>query len=268
MYNLAEMNNNFALTYSSENRLKQTDLSKTQRIKDKNIHMVNKINKKELFKKSNKDVHVSSSENTSHQKQNYKKNNNSYNLNSYSYFWIMYVMIYGIEDYNLLTKKQYFSKEQEIRFVLVDKIHGLSKKKIDFLKAHKIKPQTIISELGNSSPLTLDTFIGLCIILNMNVLLVKNCIAHKLLNNENDKNVWLVNVNKIRIDKCVDIEKVNESRYYLVDNISKPFKSISGYKADELRLICEKVGIVTKNEKNKNKTKKDLYQELIDKIEI
>jgi hypothetical protein len=116
--------------------------------------------------------------------------------------------------------------------------------------------------------LSLDTFIGLCMMLNINVILVKNCIAQLLLNNENDKNVWQVNVNKTKIDKCENITKKYESCYYLVDNITKPFKAISAYKAHELRSICEKVGIMTTNDKNKNKTKKDLYQELIDKIEI
>ncbi len=57
------------------------------------------------------------------------------------------------------------------------------------------------------------------------------------------------------------------NKYYKVDNLSKPIKSMSAYKTQELVDICNKLGIETtitsENNNPKNKSKKDLYEAII-----
>ena len=51
---------------------------------------------------------------------------------------------------------------------------------------------------------------------------------------------------------------------YKIDNISKPIKSISSYKVQELIDMCNKLAIETSNkETGKNKSKNDMYEAII-----
>jgi hypothetical protein len=55
------------------------------------------------------------------------------------------------------------------------------------------------------------------------------------------------------------------NKYYKVDNLSKPIKSMSAYKTQELVDICNKLGIETTvaSSSDKSKSKKDLYEAII-----
>jgi len=62
-------------------------------------------------------------------------------------------------------------------------------------------------------------------------------------------------------------------KYYKVDNLAKPIKTMSAYKTQELVDICNKLGIETTSSSpsssassssvNKTKSKKDLYEAII-----
>ena len=54
------------------------------------------------------------------------------------------------------------------------------------------------------------------------------------------------------------------STLFKVDDVEKPIKSISSYKVSELVEFCNKLGIeIINKDTNKNKSKKDLYESLI-----
>lgn len=274
---IINVNNEYALSYSTEEKL----TNKQNNVKDKYLQVHSKTLSHKT-KNNNKEIPIIKSNNQVEyeEQQETQKPYNSIIMPQIktqqdykeikSFFWILYVIIYGIEDYRLIQPKQYFSKEQELRYMLVKKIQKMPSEKVDYLKAHKIKVQNMIRELGNGNKLSLNTFIGINIILKQNVCLVKNCVAQIYLNNNNDNenDVWCIDVNKEKILYGNIRNKECGNRYYLVENIIKPFKSISAYKVDDLRKICDKLDIDTKNNSNKNKTKIQLYQELIDKIEI
>ena len=57
-----------------------------------------------------------------------------------------------------------------------------------------------------------------------------------------------------------------KSNRFIVDNYLKPVKSVSSYKANELKEICKKVGINIMKTPTKCKTKKELYQLLLQKV--
>ena len=51
---------------------------------------------------------------------------------------------------------------------------------------------------------------------------------------------------------------------FKVDTIDKPIKAITSYKVQELVDFCNKLGIeIVNKDTNKNKSKKDLYESLI-----
>lgn len=61
-------------------------------------------------------------------------------------------------------------------------------------------------------------------------------------------------------------EKINKikSTHYKLDKIDKQMKSISSYKVEDLVNICNKLAIETTNKDNgKTKSKKDLYESII-----
>lgn len=271
MYNLEDTihyNNSFALTYDNEKNLNhcfksngknsllyKTPVEKTNNgLKTCDKSLYDNVTDNKNVKEKNKPV--------------YDIKETTVKLHIKSLLWIIYVMIHGEEEYKILEKKQYFNKEQDLRYSLIENIQKMSDKKKQYLKAHKIKLQTIISDLGNNHQLTIDSFIGLCMILNINVCLVKNKIAQVLMNNVKSDDIWCIDVNKQLLSSQLTNMKFCEKKYYLVENIIKPFKGISSYKIKELQDICLCLNIKTSMSNGKKMTKKVLYQELLDKIEI
>ena len=57
-----------------------------------------------------------------------------------------------------------------------------------------------------------------------------------------------------------------KDKLFVVDDMKKPIKGISSYKAQELRDICKKLNINIMKTPTKSKTKKELYQLVIEKI--
>jgi hypothetical protein len=53
-----------------------------------------------------------------------------------------------------------------------------------------------------------------------------------------------------------------KNKYYLIENIDKPIKGISSYKISELAAISKFFDIKLTYESGKNKTKKDIYEEI------
>lgn len=193
----------------------------------------------------------------------------SYNLDNNSLLWIIYIMLYSYEEYCLIDTKNLFSKEQEFRYKLIELLQIISKKQADRIKVEKINVKDIINELGNNEEISLKSFKQINFIFKQNICICKSYIA--CIHNYNDsKSFWVCNINKKELMKPNDKYTMEylQTNYHLVDNIEKPFKSESYYKADELRSMCSKLNIPVKNENNKNKTKKELYRELMNKIEL
>ena len=246
MYYNIEDTNKFALKFDNMSSLKYTKL----------YHSIipNKVSKQP---------------NNNTQKQPEKNVNKTcdaiYNIHNSSYLWMLYVMLYGYDEYEFIEIKNYFNIEQQFRFKIIELLNKVEKQDNRF-KTTKFK--ILVNEIGNDKDISLETFISLLSIFNLNICLTKKYIASIITNND-CLTYWVCNINNKTLNK--DIEQYTkeklDSTYYLVENIRKPFKSISFYKANELREICEKLNIDTLKDK-KNKTKKDLYFELMNKIEL
>ena len=169
--------------------------------------------------------------------------------------WFIFVMINGIEEYELITKKN--SIETKLRYNLIDKIKETDVSTL--LKANKFKPQEIINDLGNMGNIEMTTFKALCIILEKNY-----CLKHKKLceirKNADNNLFYVIDGNTMYINQ--DTNKNIEETMYIVKSLDKPFKSISAYKVADLKEICEKLGLLDLEDENKKIKKADYYMKL------
>lgn len=203
-----------------------------------------------------------------------------YKKNEDELFWIFYKLYYDKEDEDIF-ETNLFLEEKKIKIELINEI---SKKKLN-LNNKCIKKTHIIETLTSSIKLDLITFYGLCLIYNIDLLVInKDKYTYAFITNKPNekfkklKNFNLLNLNYKNLSNLsksfdfnfvkIDHQIFNELEdYYYLKNILKPLNSISSYKIDELIDICKKLKIATINsETNKNKKKIELYNEIFLKI--
>lgn len=180
-------------------------------------------------------------------KQNYIENNNM--------IWFIFIMLHGIDEYNLLEKKTHI--ETKMRYNLIDKIKEDDNKLL--LKANKIKVDEVINDLGNMNNIEMNTFKALCIILQKNYCIRKKKICE--MNKYSDSAFfYIIEDNKMYIKE--EAGKDIEDTMYIVKSIDKPFKSVSSYKVSELKEMCEKLDVLSLEDKNNKLRKADYYAKL------
>jgi hypothetical protein len=180
-----------------------------------------------------------------------------------SLFWCFYIMKNGETKYEMLENKS-FVIEKKFKIDYVEKI----RKEKQIVKSHKFATLTHLeNQLANEEKIDLPTFFTLCVIENINILYVCKKTYFELL--MNDDKIHIIH----RLDNYskYGYEGIEQSRIELyrstlfkVDSVEKPIKSISSYKVSELVEFCTKLGIeICIKDTNKNKSKKDLYESLI-----
>ena len=185
-----------------------------------------------------------------------------------SLFWCFYIIKNGDIKYETMNYKNTLVAKQ-IKIELISTI----RKNKDIVKMHKFDTiSNLESNLANDNNLTPKTFLTLCAIENINIIYVNKNTYYELL--MNDTNIIYI-VHEIPsqskyYNKCgfelASEEAVNNVRtsLYQVENIDKPIKAASSYKVQDLIDICNKLSIaITNKESGKNKTKKDLYESII-----
>ena len=184
-----------------------------------------------------------------------------------SLFWCLYIIKNGLTNYSQLTNRNLIV-EKKLKIEYVERL----RKEKQLIKQYKFDTLTNIeNSLANESRIDINTFLTLCVVGCLNVFYIKKNTFFEL--NMNDSN-------KIYIIKYVPekdkygFEETNKDnvsdfrdKFYKLDNISKPIKSMTSYKTEELIDICNKLGIETtitsENDNPKNKSKKDLYESII-----
>ena len=180
-------------------------------------------------------------------------------------FWCFFLMKYGDSAYETINiGNQFFIKEKEEKFKYID----IVRKQKDILKMNKIKPLSEIEDdLANKNKISLKTFIALCIIEKINVIVVNKRKIFESINNDTN-NIYLINneQDKYYIDLAVTNEKINNYRekYYKLDSFEPSLKAMSSYKLEELHDLAKKLGIeLTLSTDKKKLTKKDIYEQLV-----
>ena len=178
-------------------------------------------------------------------------------------FWCFYILKYGESNYEMLDNIN-IVLEKKLKIDYVEKI----RKEKQIVKTHKFATLTHLeNQLANEVKIDVNTFFTLCVIENINVLYVSKKIYFELLMNDDKIHIIhrLDNYSKYGYEGIAQSKiELYRSTLFKVDNVEKPVKTISAYKVSELVEFCSKLGIeISIKDTNKNKSKKDLYESLI-----
>jgi hypothetical protein len=187
-----------------------------------------------------------------------------------SLFWCFYILKHGYSNYEMEINNQYFTIEKREKFNYIEML----RKNKDLLKIHKIKPFTELEDdLANKDKISVKTFFALCILENINVLLVDKRKIFELTCTDIDNKhpVHVVHRNRKNYEHYIELNvtdnvlKNYRETYYKSSTLDASIKSIGSYKCDELIELCKKldINISVKQEGKKKLTKKDIYEILV-----
>jgi len=191
-----------------------------------------------------------------------------------SLFWCFYILKKGFSNYEMEINNQYFVVEKAEKFKYIE----LIRKNKNILKIHKIKPLTELEDdLANKDKISPKTFFALCILENINVILVDKRKIFELICIDIDDThpVNIIHRNNktyehhIELDVTMEMIQKYRDTYYKMSSFDSMLKSIGSYKLDELIELCKQLNIpidnINNNTNNKNKkpTKKDIYELLV-----
>ena len=195
-------------------------------------------------------------------------------------FWCFYAIKNGETAYELLNNNKItMVVEKKIK---IDYVTVLRNEKAIFKKQSIKFPSLthIENSLVNEQIIDLGTFLSLCHLEKKNVLFVDKKIYFELNEHEGEPVHIIQRIDdKFTSNKYIyqgvqaNLLEKYRTTLYKVDNIEKPIKSVASYKVAELIEICEKLGLeITyqdeKTTKIKNKSKQDLYEQIVQSITI
>ena len=175
-----------------------------------------------------------------------------------SLFWCYYILKKGIAQYEILGEDIFkYGNEEKIK--LIEQI----RENKNILKENKWKIKKMEEDLMYNNKIAITTFFCICLLNNINIVFIKNPIYYMsptgetkhCIEKKNDK--YIIN----------EYNKETLNGLWKVDNIEKPLKAISNYKASELRQIGDLLGLDIYKSENKFKKKSDIYKMILDKIE-
>jgi len=194
-------------------------------------------------------------------------------------FWCFYIILKGYDEYQM-NHSTFFSVEKKIKIEAVEKLKTIK----DKLKELKLKRTELEDELANKQTITIKGLYALCLIHDISITYVYGRKYCELVSNENGKKGvivqnekkedtlrWCSNENKDSDNETIinDYLTKVKNEYWFISNIQKPLNAPSSYSSKELCDICEKLDITTEkkvNDKMKSKTKKQLYEEILEKL--
>ena len=251
------------IVFNNENIIPKSSLKNIEiNIKETN-NQTNKINIKETNNQTNK---INIKENV--KKYERKKETMYRPRQKDSLFWCFYILKHGFSNYEMEINNQYFVVEKNEKFKYIE----LLRKNKDLLKLHKIKPLTQLEDdLANKDKISPKTFFALCVLENINVLLVDKRKVYELLMNDSPINIVHRNnetyYHSIELDVTEEISNKYRETYYKLTNFDTTLKGIGSYKLEELTDLCQKLNINIEDHKNKTlkqkMTKKDIYELLV-----
>lgn len=184
-----------------------------------------------------------------------------------SLFWCFYILKYGFSKYEMEVGNQYFLIEKEEKFKYIDELRKQGNK--DLLKIHKIKPLSLLEDdLANQERISIKTFFALCIIENINIILIDKRKVYEVLTTDNPK-IHLIHRNSITYEHHIELDvpedkiKMYKETYYKMSNFDTSLKAMSSYKVEELVELCKKLDINTDIKEKKKMSKKDIYELLV-----
>jgi hypothetical protein len=182
-------------------------------------------------------------------------------------FWCYYIIMNGIQNYELLFDNTYKEeKQQKLNFI--EKLRNYK----DILKKHKFKRTEIESDIAYSNVICLKTFLAMCAVENKNICVLKGrCLYTLIVNNTSNIDIITMDNNRYGCFLLEEKEKTSlfndyNAKYWVIDNITKPIGGQSNYKLVQLQDIADKLRIPIVNENGKKLKKIELYNLIKQKI--
>lgn len=189
-----------------------------------------------------------------------------------SLFWCFYIIKYGFSKYEMEIGNQHFVIEKQEKIKYIEMLRENKYK--DILKTHKIKPLTSIEDnLANQDRISIKTFFALCVIENINIILIDKRKLYETIMTDDPK-IHVIQRNSLTHENYIELdvlpETINTYRetYYKMTTFDVSLKTMASYKLDELLELCKKLNIDTNTDtktdtNNKRVTKKDIYELLV-----
>jgi hypothetical protein len=185
-------------------------------------------------------------------------------------------MIHGIEKFECV--ENHYTESNVFKFQMVEYIRA----KKTMLKPHKITASSVEESLVHKPYINLECFQAIAVCYNLSVCIIQDRKIFEVGRSDNDKNTFILE--KIRgkfglyigigagaRDKTALLNHVRE-KYWSMENITAPIRSISAYKLQDLIDICRKLeiseikvilGDFGSIASQKKKTKPELYEEIV-----
>jgi len=178
-------------------------------------------------------------------------------------FWILYIFENSFDSYEMIGRDKY-SVEMKHKTKYVE----LIKKNKSIIKQYKIKISELESDLLYSKSINIKTFFILLVLNKINFVYYTDKLFFEHKSYGNDKTIIVYHDKKNDVFNNIDdidIENIKSTRL-IIENISKPIRAISYYKADNIKNICKKLNIGIMKNSTKMFTKKELYQKILREI--
>jgi len=203
------------------------------------------------------------------------KNNNKYTnwipSEKDQLFWCFYYILHDEHGYELVHKNN-FEYETKIKIKAIEKL----RQKKDILKQHNIKLSNIEQEFSINEKTSIEGLYALCLLYNIRIILIKKYIYFDMgindkvngiieLDNNNNYSVKRDNKFFYQFDTST-INKIVDNKMKIM-NANKMIKGVSSYTLDDIQKISVNLQIEIYNNVGKKRTKNDLYQEILSRLE-
>lgn len=186
-----------------------------------------------------------------------------------SLFWCYYIIKNGDIQYEMLQNRNILTSKK-LKIELVSNIRNNKQ----IIKTHKFDTiSSIENNLANDNNISVQTFMTLCLIDNINIIFVRKKTYFELLINDTCPTYIIreIDNSKLKYSKQYGYEISTDKllsyirdNLYRIESLDKPIKSVSSYKLSELQNIANKLAIDIVNKNNgKHKTKTELYELII-----
>jgi len=177
---------------------------------------------------------------------------------SNSFFWILYIIIHGIEKYNFFHYKAELETDEIFKWIEMSAKQNLDTESKMLLRKHKLNIQDIMNDLACTMKFSIDAFVCMCITMKIPVILIRSnfCIVY---NSQLSTTLFhVVNYDS----KELYYKKTNAPKQFVGHTFNSPLKAISGYKLNDLQEIATYCGLNIMKSENKKLNKAELYKNI------
>jgi len=186
-----------------------------------------------------------------------------------SLFWCFYILVNGFSKYEFEPTTYIKEKNEKIRYIEMVR----NDKKL--LKEQKIKPISDIEDyLANKEQINIKTFIALCILEHINIIIIHNqtYVEYNLTSGSKIHVIHQKHSFRFSIEMNASDETIQKYRdtHFQIQNIDKSILSISSYNVSDLNAICKKLQInqepiepLNKELVIRKRSKQDIYNLIV-----